>query len=106
MNEEQKNNGEKEVDCNVIGGDVPDELCYQWAEEYFLNLEAKVDQTEEDAEFVPKPYKSTLTSKPKKKEIPKKDSVKKPVSNSAESTKQTQLSFAAAQQPSLLEGIV
>lgn len=33
---------------NVIGGDVPDELCYQWAEEYFMDLNAKEDKTEED----------------------------------------------------------
>lgn len=35
------------------GGDVPDELCYQWAEEYFRDLDVKEDKTDEDEKFVP-----------------------------------------------------
>lgn len=72
---------EKEMEANdekkptgffgVWGGDVPDELCYQWAEEYFRDLDAKEDKTDEDKEFVPKPYRGT-SSTPKKKADKKK----------------------------------
>ncbi len=77
LKEEQKNNGEKVIDPQVIGGDVPDELCYQWAEEYFMNLDAEIDKTEEDKDFVLTPYRSTVSAKTKKKEAPKKESSQK-----------------------------
>ena len=49
------------------GSDVPDDLCYQWAEEYFRDPDAKEDHAEEE-KFVSKPYygKSSSKSKPKK----------------------------------------
>lgn len=50
----------------VYGGDVPDGLCYQWAEDYFRDPDAKEDQASED-KFVPKPYIGTVRSKPKPK---------------------------------------
>ncbi len=71
LKQEQKEMGEVEIDPNAIGGDVPDELCYQWAEEYFLDLEAKVDKTEADEEFKPKPYVAKKTSRTKKEPIKK-----------------------------------
>lgn len=51
-----------------IGGDVPDELCYQWAEEYFRDMNAPEDKTEEDKDFVPKPYSGTAAKGKKKAE--------------------------------------
>lgn len=39
----------------VYGGDVPDELCYQWAEEYFRDPDAEEDKEKEE-KFVAKPY--------------------------------------------------
>lgn len=47
--------GEKTERFERIGGDVPDDLCYQWAEEYFNDPDAEEDK-DKDAEFVPKPY--------------------------------------------------
>lgn len=35
--------------------DVPDDLCYHWAEEYFRTMDVKEDEEEEER-FVPKPY--------------------------------------------------
>lgn len=37
------------------GCDVPDDLCYQWAEDYFRDPDAKEDHEEEE-KFVPNPY--------------------------------------------------
>lgn len=37
------------------GCDIPDDLCYQWAEDYFNNPDVKEDHEEEE-KFVPKPY--------------------------------------------------
>jgi len=34
---------------------VPDDLCYQWAEDYFKDENAKEDH-KDDEKFVPKPY--------------------------------------------------
>ena len=71
LKQEMKNNGEKTTGVSAIGGDVPDELCYQWAEEYFRDLNALEDKTDADKEFVPKPYSGT-SAKNKKKEQKKK----------------------------------
>ena len=70
LEKEMKDNDEKPI-AGGYGGDVPDELCYQWAEEYFRDLDAKEDKTDEDKEFVPKPYRGT-SSTPKKKADKKK----------------------------------
>lgn len=37
------------------GCDIPDDLCYQWAEDYFNNPDVKEDHGDEE-KFVPKPY--------------------------------------------------
>lgn len=63
-------------DINPDGGgygcDVPDGLCYQWAEEYFNATDAPEDQEKEE-KFIPKPYASTPSKSAKKKETkPKK----------------------------------
>lgn len=47
------------------GTDVPDGLCYQWAEEYFKDLNAKEDRGQEE-KFVPKPYYGGRNSTTKK----------------------------------------
>lgn len=71
LKQEMKDNGEKTTGVSAIGGDVPDELCYQWAEEYFRDLNAPEDKNDADKEFTPKPYSGT-PSKAKKKEPKKK----------------------------------
>lgn len=45
-------------DGGVYGCDVPDGLCYQWAEDYFNATDAPEDQEKEE-KFVPKPYVGT-----------------------------------------------
>ena len=61
-----------------FGSDVPDDLCYQWAKEYFFDMEAPEDKDPNEEQFVPKPYvgKAT-TSKAKKKTEKKKPEPKK-----------------------------
>lgn len=64
------------------GSDVPDDLCYDWAVEYFNDPDAKVDQEKEE-EFVPRPYhgktsRSRSGAKAKKDAAPKKAEPKKP----------------------------
>ena len=52
----------------VYGSDVPDDLCYQWAVDYFNDPNAKEDEEKEE-KFVPKPYPgkaSTSSQKPSK----------------------------------------
>ena len=46
------------------GCDVTDDLCYQWAVDYFNDPDAKEDQEQEE-KFVPKPYVGGSTSKGK-----------------------------------------
>ena len=45
-------------DGGGYGCDVPDGLCYQWAEDYFNATDAPKDQEKEE-KFVPKPYVGT-----------------------------------------------
>ena len=61
-----------------FGSDVPDDLCYQWAKEYFFDMEAPEDKDPNEEQFVPKPYVGkTTTSKAKKKTEKKKPEPKK-----------------------------
>lgn len=66
----------------VYGSDVPDDLCYQWAEEYFRDPDAEEDREKEE-KFVPKPYVGTSGSKAKAK----KTAEKKPVAKKSTATK-------------------
>lgn len=52
-------------DGGGYGCDVPDGMCYQWAEDYFNAVDTPEDQEREE-KFVPKPYTGT-TAKPDKK---------------------------------------
>lgn len=69
--QEMKDNDEKPVN-GIYDTDVPDGLCYQWAEEYFGDLDAKEDK-DKDERFVSKPYTG-----PKPRKTPAKKSEKKP----------------------------
>ena len=51
------------------GTDVPDGLCYQWAEDYFKDMNAKEDRGQEE-KFVPRPYYGGRSSTTKKAEKP------------------------------------
>ena len=61
----------------MYGCDVPDDMVYQWAAEYFNDPNAKEDEEKEE-KFVPQPYRGTVTSskakaKDKKKEAKKQE---------------------------------
>ena len=45
----------------AYGADVPDDLCYQWAVDYFNDPDVKEDHEDEE-EFVPKPYNGRSTA--------------------------------------------
>lgn len=72
IQDELKANG-TQLDQNnpAYGCDVPDDLCYQWAEDYFRDPDAKEDQEKEE-EFVPKPYIGKTGAKGKSKKQEKK----------------------------------
>lgn len=75
--QEMKDNDIK-PDREGYGSDVPDDLCYQWAKEYFFDMEAPEDKDPDEEQFVPKPYVGkTTTSKAKKKTEKKKPEPKK-----------------------------
>lgn len=96
--QEMKDNEEKPVN-GVYDTDVPDGLCYQWAEDYFNDLEAEEDKDKDDT-FVPKPYyggsssksKKAPAKKPEKKAAaPKETAAKEPEKTAADG----QLSFGS-----------
>lgn len=78
--QERKDSGE-ELIAGAYGCDVPDDMCYLWAEEYFTDMDAEEDKEKEE-KFVPKPFNGKTVSKAKKPErkkpTPKKDPPKKP----------------------------
>ena len=63
VEQEMKDNDIK-PENGVYGSDVPDDLCYQWAEEYFRDPDAKEDQ-EKDKKFVPRAYNGKANVKSK-----------------------------------------
>ena len=76
---------------------IPEGICYQWAEDYFNDPDAKEDHEDEE-KFVPKPYyggtsKSRSTKKEKKdaKPKPQKEAEKKPNPKPAEDAGQISL---------------
>lgn len=84
INRMAKEYGRREMEENGIrpdgdgyGFDVPDGLCYQWAEEYFHAEDAPEDREKEEP-FVPRPYVGATSKTAKqKKEKPKKEKPKK-----------------------------
>lgn len=61
----------------IYGSDVPDDLCYQWAVDYFKNPAVQEDE-EKDDKFIPRPYISkTVTTKKATKTVEKKSEKKK-----------------------------
>ncbi len=84
------------------GCDVPDDLCYQWAVDYFNDPDAKEDHEDEE-KFVPNPYRGGTTSKSKngakgkgkstdkKEPAPKKAEPKEPAKKSADGLGQISL---------------
>lgn len=77
-------------DSNGYGCDVPDGLCYQWAEDYFNDLDASEDQVKEE-KFVPKPYVGTSSKSASK--------TKKAATKAKKSEKSTTKDTAKNQEP-------
>ena len=73
--QEMKDNGIART--GVYGLDVPDGLCYQWAEDYFNDPDAKEDH-EDDEKFVSKPYVPSAKKTSAAKTAKKKPEQKKP----------------------------
>lgn len=65
-------------DTPCYSSDIPDDVCYHWAEEYFRTMDVKEDKEEEE-KFVPKPY----IGKNGAKAASKKSAGKKPASRKA-----------------------
>lgn len=84
MKQELKDNGE-EVSRDGMGSDVPDDLCYKWAEEYFYDMDAPEDHSQ-DEQFKPRSYygsgtstaKKPVSKPPKKLTTPKAEKAKPP----------------------------
>lgn len=75
IEQEMKDNGCK-PENGVYGGDVPDDLCYQWGIDYFNDMDAPEDKEKEET-FVSRPYVSTASKTNTKKTV-KKETKKKP----------------------------
>lgn len=71
LQKEMENNAEKPDINGIYGGDVPDDLCYQWAEEYFNDPDAEEDREKEE-KFVPQPYAGGPARRDKRKKQAKK----------------------------------
>ena len=80
IKQELADNGEPALGFGM-GSDVPDDLCYKWAEDYFLDPDAEEDKDKEET-FVPKPYYGGSSSKSKK------STAKKPAKKAAEKPKE------------------
>lgn len=87
VEQEMKDNDEKPVN-GIYGCDIPDDLCYQWAKEYFWDMDAEEDKENEE-KFVPKPYTGKAAPKSKKKAEKKKPEPKKPDNKEQKSSKDT-----------------
>lgn len=92
---EAESTGSRRSGCQArtLYGDVPDDLCYSWAEEYFRNMDIEEDQERQDV-YVPLPRPAA--SRPgKKKSTPKDHAAGKPDGHSAAETVETGTGNAA-----------
>lgn len=87
VKQEMKDNDEKPVN-GIYGCDVPDDLCYQWAKDYFWDMDAEEDKENEE-KFVPKPYTGKAAPKSKKKAEKKKPEPKKSDDKEQKASKDT-----------------
>ena len=73
---EMEDNGMEPQPNGIYGGDVPEDTCYDWAEEYFRDVSAKEDEVKEE-KFVPKAY-SGASAKSKRQSKKAKPTAAKP----------------------------
>lgn len=71
LEEYMKLTGEDKDRNGVIGIDIPDNLCYMWAEEYYSSTDIPEDHEDEE-KFTPKTYTSSTKSSAKKTDKKKK----------------------------------
>lgn len=86
--QEMKDNGIERA--GVYGCDVPDGLCFQWAEDYFNDPDVKEDHQNEE-KFVPKPYVPAVRKKSQGKTASKKNPAAKKPKGAAASPEQISL---------------
>lgn len=91
LEEYMKLTDEKQDKNGVIGIDIPDNLCYQWAEEYFSSTDIPEDHEDEE-KFTPKTYSSSYRTSSKKADKKKKAPAVKPDVKPQEET-QNQMSL-------------
>lgn len=97
VQDEMKANGMKNGGgMQFYASDIPDDLCYHWAEEYFRTADVKEDEEKEES-FIPRPYigasgAKTNTKKPAKKKAEQKKE-KKTEGNSGQMSFLNQLSL-------------
>lgn len=89
IQQEMKDNDIKPAN-GIYGGDVPDGVVYQWAEDYFNAAGIEEDQEKEE-KFVPKPYTGTIskTSSKPKKEASKAKKTEKQVTKEAKKNQES-----------------
>lgn len=89
IEQEMKDNDIK-PENGVYGSDVPDGLCYKWAEDYFNDIDVPEDGEKEE-KFVPKPYVGTTskTSSKTKKVASKAKKAEKPATNEAKKNQES-----------------
>lgn len=88
VEQEMKDNDIKPENCNgVYGSDIPDDLCYQWAEEYFRDPDAPEDSPEKEEKFEPIPYRGKPVTRINKKKQDKKAPTKKAAEKKADAKK-------------------
>lgn len=93
-------------DTPCYSSDIPDDLCYHWAEEYFRTEDVKEDKEDEE-EFVPKPYvgKTSASSKGKKTSA-RKSPAKKPAEKKAEKKEPAENGQMSFMEQLSLEGLM
>lgn len=89
-------------DTPCYTSDIPDDICYHWAEEYFRTMDVKEDKEDEE-EFVPRPYagktaagskgKKTVTKKAAAKKLAEKKTEKKESEDNGQISFMEQLSL-------------
>lgn len=77
---------------NPYAAAIADDDCYEWAEAYFRDMDAKVDQVAED-EFVPEPYYGGTSKTKKAAAKPKQEKKKKPAETPKKVPEEGQLSL-------------
>lgn len=92
--EQETKNKHQNPKPGYYGSDVPDALCYQWAEEYFQDMNAPEDKEEgNEDKFIPKPYHGRSVTKSKSKKKAEKKELKEQTGSAGQDSAPKQLSL-------------